>query len=382
MIYLDYAAATPVSKKVVQAMLPYFGENFYNPSAAYGPARQVRADYQEAKHRLAQLIGARPAEIVITPGATESINLALFGVKTPVRGDSAVITTSVEHPAVLECARAIGATILPVDEQGRLNLDDLRKNITDDTQLISVGYANNELGTVQNLKEIAEICRLERFRRAERSLGVPLVLHTDASQAAGYLDVNVARLGVDMMTLNSGKCYGPKGVGLLYVRSGTVLEPIIRGGGQEMGLRSGTENVAGVIGFALALEIAEKKRKSEVKRLEILRDNLEKYITTNGAIINSRAKHRLPNIINFSVDGLDAERVVFGLDQRGIQVATGSACAANKGARSHVLTAVGLTPSQADGSLRISLGRGTTTAQIEKFKPILKEVIENEQKFS
>jgi cysteine desulfurase len=280
-----------------------------------------------------------------------------------------------------------------VDEQGRLDLDELRRNITDDTRLISVGYANNELGTVQSLKEIAAICRSERQRRAERGLGVPLVLHTDASQAAGYLDVNVARLGVDLMTLNSGKCYGPKGVGLLYVRAGTEVEPLILGGGQELGLRSGTENVPGVIGFAKALEIAEKKRKSECKRLETIRDDLEKYIlehktplfrvgpckTSNAGKVNGSRKHRLPNILNFSLAGLDGERLVYALDQRGVAVATGSACAANKGAGSHVLAAIGLSPTEAEGSLRISMGRGTTKAEIERFKTIFTEVVERER---
>jgi cysteine desulfurase len=426
MIYLDYAAATPVDEKVLAAMMPYFSEDFYNPSAAYSVARQAREDYQAAKHSIAQTIGAKSAEIVMTSGATESVNLAFAVIaralaqSNPVenlagslrsarddRGDiegdgRVVITTAIEHPAVLECAKAAGATILSVDEQGRLNLDELRKNITDETRLISVGYANNELGTVQNIKEIAAICRLERQRRAERGLGVPLVFHTDASQAVGYLDINVARLGVDMMTLNSGKCYGPKGVGLLYVRAGTSLSPIIRGGGQEMGLRSGTENVAGVIGFAKALEIAEKKRKSESKRLELLRNDLEKHLVTviaralarsnpvenlagslrsardDKVIINSKSKHRLPNILNFSLPGLDGERLVFALDQRGVAVATGSACAANKGGGSHVLTAIGLSKAEADGSLRISLGRGTTQVEIDEFRKILTEAIEQE----
>jgi cysteine desulfurase len=402
MIYLDYAAATPVDERVLAAMMPYFGEDFYNPSAAYATARGVRADYQAAKHSIAQTIGAKPAEIIMTSGATESINLAFASCHSDpsVRHSgldpesSVIITTAIEHPAVLECAKAAKATILPVDSQGRLDLDILRQNITDATQLISVGYANNELGTAQNIKEIAAICRLERQRRAERGVRVPLALHTDASQATGYLDINVARLGVDMMTLNSGKCYGPKGVGLLYVRAGTSLSPTIRGGGQEMGLRSGTENVPGVIGFAKALEIAEKKRKSESKRLETLRNDLEKYIlehknafskdgpwkTWGGGNVNGSRKHRLPNILNFSLPGLDGERLVFALDQRGVAVATGSACAANKGTGSHVLAAIGLSKAEATGSLRISLGRQTTKTEVEQFKKILTEVIKKEQK--
>jgi cysteine desulfurase len=381
MIYLDYAAATPMSKKVIQAMTPYFEVDFYNPSAAYGPARAVRADYNDAKHRLAKVIGAKPAEIVITAGATESINLA-FG-----QVGAEVITTAIEHPAVLECAKALGATILPVDEQGRVNLDQLRAAITDQTRLISVGYANNEIGTIQPIKAIAEICAQIRLERSRRGLTVPLVFHTDASQAAGLLDISVARLGVDLMTLNASKCYGPKQVGLLYVRAGVELAPIIRGGGQEAGLRSGTENVAGAVGFAAALEIAETKRKSEVKRLEALRNGLEKYILehipeftrTVLVKVNSRAKHRLPNLVNFSLSGLDGERLVYALDQRGIQVATGSACAANKGTGSHVLRAIGLSEADANGSLRVSLGRHTTENEINMFQNVLAKTIEYEQ---
>jgi cysteine desulfurase len=389
-IYLDYAAATPVDRRVLAAMEPYWSEKFYNPSAAYSAARAVREDYESARHQLAQVIGARPAEIVLTAGATESINLA-FTFARPGLAKNGAITAAIEHPAVLECARARGATILPVDGQGRINLGNLKKKITDDTEFISVGYANNEVGTVQDIKEIAEICRQTRQERARRGVGTPLVFHTDASQAAGLLDLNVARLGVDLMTLNAGKCYGPKQVGLLFVRAGVELKPLIRGGGQEMGLRSGTENVAGAIGFAKALEIAEKKRKTEVERLKTLRDDLEKYIMTqfsrNGDCpqvqirVNGHTKYRLPNILNFSVSGLDGERAVFALDERGVSLATGSACAASKDTRSHVLRAIGLSDELADGSLRISLGRPTTAAEIDKLKPILVEVIREQLKF-
>ncbi|MDR2524501.1 MAG: cysteine desulfurase [Candidatus Nomurabacteria bacterium] len=384
MIYLDYAAATPVDKKVARAMQPFFAEQFFNPSASYGAAREVRAAYADAKHRLAQTIGARPAEVVLTAGATESINLAILGTATENPSANTVVTTAIEHAAVLRAARTVGAEILPVDERGRIDPDELYLAISDDTRLISVGYANNEIGTVQNIRQIAEIIQEIRAERAERDVRNPLWLHTDASQAAGLLDINVARLGVDLMSLNAGKCYGPKQVGLLYVRAGVEIRPLIHGGGQEMGLRSGTENVAGAVGFALALEIAEKKRKSEAKRLATLRDDLEKYITREfpEAIINGDRKQRLANFLNFSVPRLDAERAVFALDQRGVYLATGSACAANKGTRSHVLTAIGLSPELADGSLRISLGRGTTTAEISQLKPILKEVIKNEQKLS
>ena len=295
-----------------------------------------------------------------------------------------IITSAIEHPAVLNAAKAVNGKILPVDKFGRIDIKMLEKGITDDTVFVSIGYANNEIGTVQPIKEIAEIIAKVRENRAERNIKTPIYFHTDASQAPGMLDINVARLGVDMMTLNAGKCYGPKQVGCLYVRAGVELSPLIYGGGQESGLRSGTENVAGTVGFATALEIAEKKRKTEVKRLEVLRSDLDKFIISfiPGAVVNGHKKYRLPNIINFSVPGLDAERAVFALDQKDIQVATGSACSANKGNRSHVLKAIGLSDEMADGSIRISFGRGTAKTQIEKLKPVLVEVIENEKKLS
>ena len=377
MIYLDYAAATPIDQRVLDAEEPYFRERFFNPSASYQAAREVRRDYEEARHVLAQNLGARPAEIVITAGATESTNLAIGGVS------GHIVTTNIEHPAVLALASARNATILPVNEKGLVNPASVENAITDETEIVSVGYANSEIGTVQPIKEIAILIERIRADRASREVATPLLFHTDASQAAGYLDLNVARLNVDLMTLNAGKCYGPKQVGLLYVKAGVRLKPLILGGGQEMGLRSGTENVTGAIGFARALEIAERKRKGESERLEKLRNDLEKFIKQEfpEVIINSGAKQRLPNILNFSVPGLDGERAVFALDERDVLVATGSACAANKGTRSHVLMAIGLAPQIADASLRISLGRPTTDAEISELKPLLAETIRQQLKF-
>lgn len=377
MIYLDYAAATPVDPKVLRAQAPYSSDKFFNPGASYSAACEVREDFEAARHQLAQIIGARSAEIIMTAGATESVNLALAG------ATGEIITTAIEHPAVLELAKNRQAKILSVDEKGRVNLAQVEAAITDQTEIISIGYANSEIGVVQPLKEIAEIVARVRRQRETRGLKLPLLLHSDASQAAGFLDLNVARLKVDLLTLNAAKCYGPKQVGLLFVKSGVCLKPLIYGGGQEMGLRSGTENVAGAVGFAQALEIAEKKRKAESERLQLLRDDLEKYVknTFPNSIINGRGKHRLPNILNFSIPGLDGERAVFALDLAGVMCATGSACAANKGARSHVLTAIGLDARTADGSLRFSLGRFTTEAEIAELKPILKKVLSEQLKF-
>lgn len=377
MIYLDNAAATPVDSRVLAAMMPYFSDEFYNPSAAYLSARKVRADVEEARHTLAKLIGAKSAEIIVTAGATESINLALGGV------DGRIVTVAVEHASVLETARQRDGCVLTVDDKGRISLDELRGSLTDDVTLVSVGYVNSETGVAQNMRAIAEVIQTVRDERQVRGVTTPLYLHTDASQAAGLLDLNVSRLGVDLMTLNAGKCYGPKQVGLLYVRAGIHLKPLILGGGQEMGLRSGTENVTGIIGFAKALELAEKLRGSEVKRLSELRSKLKQYLVNNlpDVRINENTKANSPAILNISVPGVDGERVVFGLDERGVQVATGSACAANKGVRSHVLTAMGLDEAAVDGSLRISMGRFTTEQDINQAGQIIVEVINEQRQF-
>ena len=377
MIYLDNAAATPVDSRVLAAMMPYFSDEFYNPSAAYLSARKVRADVGEARHTLAKTIGARSAEIILTAGATESINLALGGV------NGRIITTAIEHSAVLETARSRGGRILPVDAEGRINLDELRRALTDDVVIVSVGYVNSETGMVQNIRQIAEVVQAVRAERGQRGADTPLYLHTDASQAAGLFDLNVSRLGVDLMTLNAGKCYGPKQVGLLYIRAGIQLKPLIRGGGQEMGLRSGTENVTGIIGFAKALELAEKLRGSEARRLSGLRNTLKRYLVEHlsDVKINESSKANSPAILNMSVAGVDGERVVFALDERGVQAATGSACAANKGLRSHVLTALGLDDASVDGSLRISMGRFTTADDIEAAGKVIVDVINEQRRF-
>ena len=377
MIYLDNAAATPVDPRVLTAMMPYFSDNFYNPSAAYLAARRVRSDVEEARHTLAKLIGAKSAEIVITAGATESINMALNGV------GGRIATTAIEHSAVLNTAKARDGTILPVDGKGRINLDELKNSLTDDVSLVSIGYVNSETGMVQDIKAVADVVRTVRQDRYSRGINTPLLLHTDASQAAGLFDLNVARLNVDLMTLNAGKCYGPKQVGLLYIRAGLQLHPLILGGGQEMGLRSGTENVTGIIGFAKALELAEKTRVSEAKRLQAIRAKLRSYLLDSlpDVQINENRNANSPAILNLSVAGVDGERVVFALDEKGVQVATGSACAANKGLRSHILVALGLTEEQADGSIRLSMGRFTTEDDVMQAGKLIVETVNEQRRF-
>ena len=373
-IYLDHAAATPVSELVFTAMQPYFSDLFYNPSSPYAPALAVRRDYEAAKALLASTIGARPDELVVTAGATESINLAFNSI------GGHIITANIEHHAVLEAARRHDHTIVPADERGFVSAEAIKNAIQPSTQLVSIAAANNELGTIQPLRDIATVVKAERERRLGQGDTTPIYLHSDASQGAGQLDLHVSRLGVDLLTLNAGKVYGPKQVAILWAHSQVTLQPQIVGGGQERGLRSGTENVAGMIGFGRAMELAEKHRKGETQRLQHLRDLLQKELTSAfpEAIISGHQKHQLAGHLHISFPGIDAERLVFALEMRGVLVATGSACAANKGTRSHVLTAIGLSPGVADGSLRLTLGRPSTEENTKKAGEIIIEEVRRE----
>ncbi len=361
-IYLDYAAATPLDDAVFEAMRPYFAEKFFNPSSPYAPAVEVRREYDEAKVRLAHTFGASGGELIMTAGATESINLAFQAC------EGHVVTSSIEHPAVLEAAKQGYHTFVQPNEKGRIAPDAVKAALTPETTLISIGLANSELGTVQSLRRIAAIVDEERQARAGEGNMTPLLFHSDASQGFGLVDVHVARLGVDMLTLNASKIYGPKQVGLLWRKPSVKLVPSIVGGGQEQGLRSGTENVPGVIGFALAAEIAARKRNQESARLAKLRDMLEKTLVEAmpTMIISGDKKHRLASHLHVSFPGIDAERLVFLLEMKGIFVATGSACAANKHTASHVLAAIGCDESVINGSLRLTLGRDMSETSIER----------------
>ena len=373
-IYLDHAAATPIDSRVLAAMQPYFSDMFFNPSSPYAPAVAVSRDYEAAKHRLASLIGAKPDDLVMTAGATESINL-LFG---SISGH--VVTASIEHHAVLRAAERHDHTFVAPDKKGMIHPKMIAAAIRPDTELVSIALANNELGTIQPLRDIATIVQAERQRRFEVGEARPIYFHTDASQGVGQIDVNVARLGVDALTLSAGKIYGPKQTALLWVAHHVRLTPQIVGGGQERGLRSGTENVANVVGFAEALQLAQDHRKSESERLAHLRDGLQASLLESfpDAVISGSTKRRLPGFLHISFPGLDAERLIFMLEARGVFVATGSACAANQGMRSHVLEAIDLAPEVADGSLRITLGRLVDDEKISRATAILREVIMSE----
>ncbi len=374
-IYLDHAAATPLNERVFLAMQPYFSELFYNPSSPYAPAIAVRRAYEDAKHRLAGTIGAKGDELVITAGATESVNLAFNSI------GGHVVTANIEHHSVLKAAAKQGCTLVESDKRGFISGDAVKKAIRPDTRLVSIALANNEVGTVQPLRDIAAVVKAERERRLLAGDTTPIYLHSDASQGAGQIDIHVARLGLDLLTLNAGKVYGPKQVAVLWAASHVRLQPQIVGGGQERGLRSGTENVAGVIGFAKAMELAEQHRKHEAERLRGLRDGLQQKLADAfpDAVISGYEKRRLPSHLHISFPGLDAERLVFALEARGVLVATGSACAANKGTRSHVLTAISLPPEVADGSLRLTLGQLSTPENTGKAAAIIIEEVRRER---
>ncbi len=373
-IYLDHAAATPMDPKVVAAMQPYLSIDFYNPSAPYAPAVRVRRAYEQAKQIIAQTIGAKGDELIMTAGATESVNLAFNGIT------GHVVSANIEHHAVLEAAKRFDHTLVKADERGMVSAESIEEAIRPDTQLVSIALANNELGTIQPLRDIAQIVKNEREARLALGDHTPIYLHSDASQGVGQLDVNVARLGVDLLTLNAAKVYGPKQVGLLWASSSIVLTPSVVGGGQERGLRSGTENVAGTIGFAKAMELATEHRKYESDRLMKLCNHLQKDLTDafTDAVVSGHQKHRLGGHLHISFPGLDAERVLFALENRNVLVATGSACAANKGTRSHVLTAIGLAPEIADGSLRMTLGHLSNEENIKRASEIIREEIQRE----
>ena len=369
MIYLDSAAATPVSKKVLDAMMPYFAEEFFNPSAAYLPAKKVAADYEAAKGAIAHAIGAKASDLVITAGATEANNLAFTSAKS-------MLYLETEHDSVRRVAEQYGGKAIKVLPSGLIDLDDLKNKINDKTDLISVSLVNNELGTIQPLAEVAQIIREVKIDRMKRGIKTKLLLHSDASQALNLLDINVARLGVDLLTLNSAKVYGPKGVGALYVSHDARLKPLTVGGGQENGLRAGTENVAGVIGFAEAVKQAKEHINSNRKKYQ----NLKKFLLSeliDYELINK--KHALDNFIVLCYNGIDAERLVFLLEEKGVYVATGAACAASKGVRSHVLKAIGLTDDQIAGSLRLTLGETNDEKQIKNAVKIINDVVRAER---
>ncbi|HEY7982866.1 MAG TPA: cysteine desulfurase family protein [Ktedonobacterales bacterium] len=359
-IYLDHAATTPTDPRVLERMLPYFSEQFGNASSIYGLGRRAHQALDDAHQQVAALLGARPTEIVFTGGGSEADNLAIKGAAfAPRRRGQHIITSAIEHHAVLNtCAylerQGFEVTYLPVDEFGRVAPEAVAAALRDDTALVTIMYANNEIGTVQPIAAIGALCRERR---------VPL--HVDAVQAATALDLDVLRLQVDLMTLSAHKLYGPKGVGILYVRQGTRLAPQVLGGTQERNRRAGTENVAGIVGAAEALRLVCETRDAENARLATLRDHLiAGLLALPGARLTGHPTERLPNSASVAFAGVEGESMLLNLDLLGIAASSGSACTTGSVEPSHVLTALGLDAASARGHLRLTLGKSNTLADV------------------
>jgi cysteine desulfurase len=372
-IYLDYNATTPVDPAVLDAMLPYFAENFGNASSIHSPGQRARGAVDGARASVAGLLGAKSSEIVFTSGGTESDNLALFGVVAASQDSRKhIITTAIEHHAVLNAAQALenlGAevTYIPVGREGTVDPDDIRRALKPETVLISVMHANNELGTIQPIEEIGRIATT-----------ADVLFHCDAVQAAGKLPLDVNRLGVDLLSISAHKIYGPKGVGALYVRSGTPLEPQFYGGHHERDRRPGTENVPGIVGLGKAAELARKNLQTDCARITTLRNRLEDALLAacGDARVNGNRAQRVSNTSNISFHAAGGEALVIALDLQGIACSTGAACSSGAVGPSHVLLAIGLSPDEARSSLRLSLGRTTTAEEIDQAIAAIPQSVE------
>lgn len=377
-IYMDCAATTPLDEEVFEAMKPYFGSDFGNPSSIHSSGRTAKRAIENARLKTAEIIGAKSREIIFTGSGTESDNLAIIGAARANRErGNHIIISAVEHKAVIEAAKQLEregfrADKAPVDSFGRVNADEILSLVKNDTILVSVMYANNETGMVMPVAEIGE--KLKKIRGQNK---FPL-FHTDACQAAGWLPLNVSELNVDLMTLNGSKIYGPKGVGVLYKKRDILLEPIIVGGGQESGLRAGTESVPLIVGFAAALEKAERLRQNESAHLRSLREyfieELKKRIPE--IIINGHPEFNLPTIVYATFPKIEGESLVLMLDEAGVEAATGSACSSNNLEPSYVLRAMGQSDDLIHGSVRFSLSRHTTREEIDYVLSVLPRIVQ------
>ncbi|MDD3486830.1 MAG: cysteine desulfurase family protein [Candidatus Moranbacteria bacterium] len=385
-IYLDYASTTPVDPRVFSAIKPYFSVKFGNPSSIHSFGREAGEAVEKARHQAADFFGCDQSEIIFTSGASESNNLAVKGTTIARISHSSqgktkphIITTQFEHSCVLASCKKLEqqgmaeVTYLPVGKDGVVKILDVKKSIKKNTALVSVMYANNEIGTIQPIREIGKIIKKENSERGEK-----IIFHTDAVQAVNYLDCKIDNLGVDLLTASAHKIYGPKGVGLLAVRKNTPMKRIQDGGGQEFGMRAGTLNVAGIVGFGEALEIAEKERPRNFKIVEKLKGHMVGRILEEiqGVKLNGSKTKRLPGIANFTVRDVEGEGLLLGLDLEGIAVSTGSACSAADLRPSHVLAAIGLSEEESHGSLRVSLGKYTTKQEADIFVDTLKKVVD------
>ena len=371
-IYLDHNATTPVHSEVVKEMLPYYREIYGNASSFHQFGQQARKAVEEAREKVAGFIGAKSGEIIFTSGGTEADNFAIKGIAyaNQTKGKH-IITSSIEHHAVLNSCKYLEKqgfriTFLPVDKYGLINPEEVKKTIGEETILISIMHANNEMGTIEPVAEVGKIAK-------EKGI----YFHIDAVQSAGKIPVKVDELNVDLVSLSGHKLYGPKGVGILYIRKGTKIQPLIHGGHHEKNKRAGTENVPGIIGLAKAMEIASVTMEEEAIRLTNLRDRL--WVRINEKIedvfLHGHERERLPNTLNLSFEGVEGEAIILDLDMKGIAVSTGSACTSGTLEPSHVLKAMGVNPQVAQGAIRFSLGEGNTQEDIDYVADILSGIV-------
>jgi cysteine desulfurase len=373
-IYLDHNATTPMHAAVIERMTSALRDEFGNPSSVHHFGQRAKAVLDEARSSVAALIGAEPAEVVFTSGGTEGDNFSIRGVAEALEptGRKHLITTAIEHEAVLNTVKALGrrgwrTTILPVDQTGIVSPDALRDALADDTALVSIMHANNEIGTIQ---PVAELARVAHARRA--------IFHTDAVQTAGKIPLDVKTLGVDLLTLSAHKFYGPKGIGATWVRRGLRLLPILTGGKHERSRRAGTENVAGIVGMGVAAVEARAKMSAEATRLATLRNRLEEgiLVAVTGTAINGAREPRVPNTTNISFDRVEAESLLIALDLAGVAVSTGSACSSGTLEPSHVLKAMGFPPHRTQNSIRFSFGAANTDADVDRVVSVLPGIVE------
>ncbi|WP_282804235.1 cysteine desulfurase family protein [Clostridium tetani] len=374
-IYMDYAATTYIKKEVIEAMMPYLTEYYANPSSVYNMSNNLKIVIDEAKEEIADFIGANPEEVFFTSGGTEGNNWAIKGIAyaNEEKGKH-IITSSIEHPAVLNSCKYLKEkgfeiTFLPVDSYGKVDLEKLEKSIRNDTILVSIMAANNEIGTIQDIKSIGEICKRHK-----------VLFHTDAVQALGQIPINVEEMGIDLMTITAHKIYGPKGIGALYIKKGTKIENILHGGSQERGKRPGTENTLAIVGFKKAVSLLKENGLEESKRIEKLRDKFIKGLLQieNTKINGAMGKERLKGNVNVSFKNIDGELLLMLLDREGIYASAGSACSAGSIDASHVLVALGSEDEFLKGTIRFTLGARNTEEEVdfvlEKLNQLIKKI--------